>query len=50
MILTRTGRPFFSDGVTCEALLARVRSRQQQVGYDGDYRGWIDRVTPEAAT
>lgn len=27
-------------------IVARVRARQKQVGYDGDYRGWIKRVTP----
>jgi len=29
-----------------ERLLARVRDRQRAVGYDGDYRRWIERVTP----
>ena len=29
-----------------ETLLGRVRARQQAVGYDGDYPGWIARVTP----
>ncbi len=29
-----------------DALLARVRARQQQVGYTGDYRAWLARVTP----
>jgi len=28
------------------ALLARVRERQQKVGFDGDYRSWIERVRP----
>jgi ferredoxin--NADP+ reductase len=28
-------------------ILDRVRQRQRAVGYDGDYRGWIRRVTPE---
>jgi ferredoxin--NADP+ reductase len=27
-------------------IVERVRARQRQVGYDGDYRGWIRRVTP----
>ena len=27
-------------------IIERVRARQKQVGYDGDYRGWIKRVTP----
>jgi ferredoxin/flavodoxin---NADP+ reductase len=29
-----------------DTILARVRERQREVGYDGDYRGWIRRVTP----
>ena len=28
------------------AILKRVRERQQAVGYTGDYRGWIKKVTP----
>ncbi len=28
------------------ALLGRVRSRQGEVAYDGDYRAWLERVTP----
>jgi ferredoxin/flavodoxin---NADP+ reductase len=28
------------------ALLERVRERQRTVGFDGDYRAWIDRVRP----
>ncbi len=30
-----------------ERLLERVRERQGEVGYDGDYREWMRRVTPE---
>jgi NADPH-dependent glutamate synthase beta subunit-like oxidoreductase len=29
-----------------KALLARVAERQARVGYDGDYRGWLRKVTP----
>lgn len=29
-----------------EAILARVRERQSAVGYGGDYRAWIARMTP----
>ncbi len=29
-----------------EEILKRVRARQREVGYDGDYAGWIARVTP----
>lgn len=28
-------------------LLRRVGEQQQRVGYDGDYRGWIESVTPD---
>lgn len=28
-------------------LLERVRERQRSVGFDGDYRSWIERVRPE---
>ena len=40
------------DGGTREtahtaALLERVRVRQRDVGFDGDYRAWIERVRPE---
>jgi len=36
------------DGATADALLARVRERQQAVGYD-DYAAWIQAVTPPDA-
>jgi hypothetical protein len=29
-----------------EAILARVRARQREVGYDGDLAAWLARVTP----
>lgn len=29
-----------------EQLLAKAHARQAEVGYTGDYRGWIDKVTP----
>jgi ferredoxin--NADP+ reductase len=29
-----------------EEIMRRVRERQRAVGYDGDYRAWIARVTP----
>jgi NADPH-dependent glutamate synthase beta subunit-like oxidoreductase len=34
------------DPETLAAILARVAARQRAVGYDGDYKGWIERVTP----
>ena len=27
-------------------LLAKVEARQREVGYDGDYTAWIEKVTP----
>ncbi len=38
-------RPRLEPGVV-EDLLVRIRSRQQQVGYQGRYREWIARVSP----
>lgn len=29
-----------------DALIERVRARQREVGYGGDYRAWIEKVTP----
>jgi hypothetical protein len=31
---------------TLEAILARVRERQRAVGYPGDLKSWLERVTP----
>ncbi len=31
---------------TRESILKRVRDHQERAGYDGDYRAWIERVTP----
>lgn len=39
------GRPPLSPAAL-EALVARVGERQKAVGYTGDYRGWIEKVTP----
>ncbi|MFZ0887121.1 MAG: hypothetical protein WA005_01595 [Candidatus Binataceae bacterium] len=36
--------PLAADRVA--ALIARVEERQRAVGYEGDYRSWIARVTP----
>jgi hypothetical protein len=30
-----------------EEVIRRVRERQRAIGYEGDYRAWIKRVTPE---
>ena len=34
------------DSATLEGLRARVAERQQAVGYTGDFKEWIERVTP----
>jgi NADPH-dependent glutamate synthase beta subunit-like oxidoreductase len=34
------------DSATVADILRRVRERQRTVGYDGDYRKWLARVTP----
>jgi NADPH-dependent glutamate synthase beta subunit-like oxidoreductase len=39
------GRAPLDSGVV-EKLLDRIGSRQREVGYGGEYRDWIDRVTP----
>jgi NADPH-dependent glutamate synthase beta subunit-like oxidoreductase len=44
----RTRPPLDSDQV--EALLRRVRARQQAVGYGGSYREWIKRHAPAEVT
>jgi ferredoxin/flavodoxin---NADP+ reductase len=39
------GRPMLAPDVVA-SLLQRVHGRQQAVGFDGNYRGWIAKVTP----
>jgi ferredoxin--NADP+ reductase len=39
------GRPMLARDVVA-SLLQRVHGRQQAVGFDGNYRGWIAKVTP----
>lgn len=39
------GRPRLGPAAVAD-LMRRVQERQRAVGYDGDYRGWIVRVTP----
>jgi ferredoxin--NADP+ reductase len=34
------------SGAKVAEIMARVRKRQSEVGYEGDYRGWIKKVTP----
>jgi hypothetical protein len=38
------GAPLTSAQV--DALLARIRARQEAVGYTGSYEEWLERVTP----
>jgi ferredoxin--NADP+ reductase len=40
-----TGRPSLPSEVVA-AIMRRVHERQAAVGYEGDYRGWIAKVTP----
>ncbi len=40
-----TGRPALHP-LTVAEVMRRVRERQRAVGYEGDYRQWIARVTP----
>jgi ferredoxin--NADP+ reductase len=44
----RTRTPLDSDKV--DAIVRRVRARQQAVGYSGSYREWIERHAPAEAT
>jgi len=43
--VVKNGKPLAPAVV--DALLGRVRSRQEAVGYTGSYREWIERVTPD---
>jgi ferredoxin/flavodoxin---NADP+ reductase len=38
-------RPFIQGAEVAE-IMARVQKRQAEVGYEGDYRGWIKKITP----
>jgi hypothetical protein len=38
-------RPALSESLV-ESIMRRVRDRQKAVGYDGDYKRWIARMTP----
>jgi NADPH-dependent glutamate synthase beta subunit-like oxidoreductase len=42
------GRPLAAD--EAEAVMTRVRARQEAVGYPGSYRDWLERVTPPDLT
>jgi len=40
------GRAAPPASATLDAILARVRARQREVGYTGDLKSWLERVTP----
>ena len=42
--VVKNGKPL--TPAVADALLGRVRSRQEAVGYTGSYREWLERVTP----
>jgi hypothetical protein len=42
--VVKDGRPL--SPAEAEALVARVRARQEAVGYTGSYREWLEQVTP----
>lgn len=42
--VVRAGKPLAPD--VADALLGRVRQRQEAVGYTGSYRDWLEQVTP----
>jgi len=42
--VVKNGKPLAP--AVADALLGRVRSRQEAVGYTGSYREWLERVTP----
>jgi len=43
--VVKNGKPLAP--AVADALLGRVRSRQEAVGHTGSYREWIERVTPD---
>ena len=45
-IAAEIGKAAPPSAVTIEAILGRVRARQQAVGYTGDVKSWIEKVTP----
>jgi NADPH-dependent glutamate synthase beta subunit-like oxidoreductase len=45
-ISAEIGRAAAPSSAIAESILARVRERQRAVGYTGDFKSWIERVTP----
>lgn len=45
-IAAEIGKAAPPSAATIEAILGRVRARQQAVGYTGDVKSWIEKVTP----
>jgi ferredoxin/flavodoxin---NADP+ reductase len=45
-IAAEVGKAAPPPAATVEAILGKVRSRQQAVGYTGDFKSWIEKVTP----
>ncbi len=45
-VMAQLDRAALPSPATCEALRERVTERQLAVGYAGDYRDWIERVSP----
>ena len=45
-IAAEIGKAAPPAAATLESILAKVRARQQAVGYTGDFKSWIEKVTP----
>jgi NADPH-dependent glutamate synthase beta subunit-like oxidoreductase len=45
-IAAEIGKAMPPSPAVAESILARVRERQRAVGYTGDFKSWIERVTP----
>ena len=45
-IAAEIGKAAPPSAATIEVILGRVRARQQAVGYTGDVKSWIEKVTP----
>ena len=45
-ILAEIGKAAAPSAAAVESILAKVRDRQRAVGYTGDFKSWIEKVTP----
>jgi hypothetical protein len=45
-IAAEIGKAAPPAAATVDSILAKVRARQQAVGYTGDFKSWIEKVTP----